>query len=104
MQKVIHAEAFNEVCEALNKVHNAQWTDWDLHVLVVLWDYRGTCKKLTEQMPPRLEYGANAVIPIEYKMPNLRIVVLVDTMTRGTLEEGVVQLNGVECLEPKEEI
>jgi len=45
-QKVIHAETFSEVCEALNKVHKAQHTDWDLRIPVVLWAYRTTCKKL----------------------------------------------------------
>lgn len=39
VQKVIHAKAFNEVCEALNKVYDLQQTDWDLWVPVVLWAY-----------------------------------------------------------------
>ena len=58
-QKDIHAEAFNKVCEALNKVHNAKQIDWDLCVPAVLWAYRATCKKLTTQAPLRLEYEAN---------------------------------------------
>lgn len=47
-QKVIHIKAFNKVCKVLNKVYDVQQTDWDLHVLVVLWAYRTMCKKLTE--------------------------------------------------------
>ena len=90
VQKVIHVEVFNEVCEALNKVYDVQRTDWDLCVLVVLWAYRTMCKKLTKQMPPRLEYGANAIIPIEYKILSPRIAVSVDMTARGALEGGIV--------------
>lgn len=40
-------------------------------------------------------YGANFVIPIEYKMPSLHIVVPVDITARGVLEEGIAQLSEV---------
>jgi len=62
------------------------------------------CKKLTKQVPLRLDYGVNIVIPIEYKMPSLRIVALVDTMVRGALEEAIAQLNKAERLGLEEEI
>ncbi len=88
-QKVIHVESFNEVFEALNKVYDEKRTDWDLRVLVVLWAYRTMCKKLVEQKPPRLEYGVNAVIPIEYKMPSPHIAALVDMTAHGALEEWI---------------
>ena len=68
-QMVIHAETFNKVCEALNKVHNAQWTDWDLRVPAVLWAYRTMCKKLTAHAPSRLEYEAHVVIRENFKNP-----------------------------------
>lgn len=55
-------------------------------------------------MPLRLDYGVNIVIPIEYKMPSLRIVALVDTMVRGALEEAIAQLNKAERLGLEEEI
>lgn len=55
-------------------------------------------------MPMRLEYGANAVIPIEYRMHSPHIAMLIDTTARDTLEEGIAQLNEAECLGPKEEI
>jgi len=104
VQKVIHAEAFNEVCEALNKVYDAQQTDWDLRIPVVRWAYRTTCKKLMAQTPPRLEYGENVVIPIEYSMPSLCIITPIDIMVRGASEEGITQLTEAEHLGPEEEI
>ena len=104
MQKVTHAEAFNEVCEALNRVYNAQQSDWDLCVPIVLWAYRKMCKKLMEQMPPRLEYGVNVVIPIEYKMPSPRIETPIDMTARGALKEGIAQLNESKHLGSEEEI
>jgi len=104
VQKVIHTEAFNEVCEALNKVYDAQQTYWNLCIPVVPWDYRTTCKKLMVQTPSMLESGANAETPIECKMPSPRIVAPVDMMAHGTLEEGIAQLNEAECFRPEEEI
>ena len=104
VHNVIHVETFNEVCKALNKVYDAQKTDWDLHVPAILSAYRTTCKKLMEQTPLRLEYGVNVVIPIVYKIPSLHIAAPVDMTTRGILEEGITQPNGAERLGPKEEI
>jgi hypothetical protein len=49
--------------------------DWDLRVLVVLWDYRTTCKKLTMQTPFKLVYGLEVVVPMEYLVPSFRIVI-----------------------------
>ena len=103
-QKVIHTEAFDKVCEALNKVHYAQRIDSNLRVPTVLWAYRTTCKKLTDQVPPRLDSGVSIVIPIEYKMLCPRIVAPADTIVRGALEEGIAQLNEVERLGPEKEI
>jgi len=56
-QKVLHTEAFDKVCHALNKVCNAHRSDWDLRVPSLLWAYRMTCKKLMGQTPFRLVYG-----------------------------------------------
>lgn len=80
VQKVIHAEAFNKVCEALNKVYDAQRNDWDLRVPTVLWVYRKTCKKPTGQTPLRLEYGVNVVVPVESNILSLCITVPIDMM------------------------
>lgn len=89
LQKVTHAEAFNKVCKVLNKVHNVQQSNSDLCVLAVLCAYGTTCKKLMTQMPPRLKYGANVVIPIEQKMPSLSMAASTNMTFCRTLEDGV---------------
>jgi len=69
-------EAFNKILErnVLRKVCNAQRNDGDVHVPMVLWAYRTTCKKLTGQMSFRLVYGVEVVMPMEYIVPSLCIV------------------------------
>jgi hypothetical protein len=44
-----------------------------MRIPTVLWDYKTTCKKLTTQTPFKLVYGLEAVVPMEYLVPILRI-------------------------------
>jgi hypothetical protein len=53
----------------------------------MLWAYRTTYNKLTRQTTFRLEYGQEVVMPMDFLVPNLCIVVMIDITDSGTVEE-----------------
>ena len=77
---------------ALRKICSVNRYDWDLIVHVVLWAYRTICKKLTLQTPFKLVYGLEAIVPMEYLVPSLRIVAFTDMDDPGIVQERLAQL------------
>ena len=72
-------ESFDNIMKtALTKVCNSRRDNRDQKVSAVLWAYRTTCKKLTGQTPFRLVYGKEVVMPMEYIVPSLRVLVIIE--------------------------
>ena len=76
----------------MTKICNANRDDWDTRILVVLWAYRTSYKKLTRETPFKLAYGQEAVMPMEYIVPNLKIAALTNFSDEETIEERLLHL------------
>ena len=68
------AESTNKVlCTALTKIVDGNRSHWEKKLPSVLWAYRTAYKTAVGSTPFELVYGLNAVLPIEFLMPTLRV-------------------------------
>ena len=70
------AESTNKALRnILRKIVNENQTNWDTKLQSALWAYRTTYKTSIRTTPFRLAFGLEAVMPIEFQIPSLRIQV-----------------------------
>lgn len=67
-----------------------------MHILVDLWAYRTTCKKLTGKTPFRLVYRQEVVMSMKYILPSLRIIAVTKMADHDVMEEHLMQLLALE--------
>ena len=68
------AESTNKTIQTiLKKIVNENRTDWDQKLNSALWAYRTSYKTSIKSTPFRMAFGLEAVMPIEFQIPTLRI-------------------------------
>jgi hypothetical protein len=63
------------LCKILTKTIAGLATDWDDKLWSALWAYRTAYKVTTQFTPFQLVYGQEAILPIEFELPFLRVAI-----------------------------
>ena len=68
------AESTNKTLQnILKKIFNENRTNWDTKLHSALWAYRTSYKTSIQSTPFRLAFGLEAIMPVEFQVPSLRI-------------------------------
>ena len=68
------AESTNKTLQNILKtIVNENRTNWDTKLYSALWAYRTSYKTSIQSTPFRLAFGLEAVMPVEFQVPSLRI-------------------------------
>ena len=68
------AKSTNKIlCTTLTKVVEGSRSDWEQKLHSVLWAYRMAYKTTIGTMSFNLVYGLDAILPIEFLVPTLRV-------------------------------
>ena len=75
LQENGHAESTNKIlCMILPKIVGKSRTDWELKLNSALWAYRVAYKTAIGTTPFNLVFGLDAILPLEFLIPTLRVV------------------------------
>ena len=68
------AESTNKtLCTIITKLVTTTKSDWEMLLQSALWAYRVAFKSSTGTTPFNLMYGMNAVLPMDFLIPTLRV-------------------------------
>ena len=90
-------ESFNKtLTKGTTKICNMDKDDWDDKVPIVLWSYRTTYKRETNQTPFKLVYVQEAVVPLHFRQHTLEIVEVLKLDIGEAKNERIFQLQKLE--------
>jgi hypothetical protein len=75
-------------------VHDSK-KDWDSKLTTTLWAYTTTYKVTTRATPFSLVYGIEAILPIEFEIPSLRIAIDERLDESQSLKDRLERLEGL---------
>ncbi|KAL0361064.1 UNVERIFIED_CONTAM: hypothetical protein Sradi_3790900 [Sesamum radiatum] len=93
------AEAFNKtLCSLLKKVVAKPKCDWYERIREALWAYKTTVRTPTQSTPYTLVYRVETVLPLEQRIPSLKIAIQERLIEK---ENAHIRLEKLEALDEK---
>jgi hypothetical protein len=92
-----HTERVNQtLVNILRKTVTDSKRDWDIKLPAALWAYRTTFKVTTQATPFSLVYGVEAILPIEFEVPSLRVAMAARLPMARSLQVRLESLEGLD--------
>ena len=83
------------LCSILTKMVEASHNDWEHKLIAMLWAYRIAYKAARNHTPFSLAFGMEVVMPMEYLVLSLKVVVR-ERLTKEALLKRLVKLEKLE--------
>jgi transposase InsO family protein len=84
------------LCKILTKTIAGSATNWDDKLWGALWAYRIAYKVTTQFTPFQLVYGQEAILPIEFELPSLRVAINNQLGDPESLQTRLLQLEALD--------
>jgi hypothetical protein len=82
--------------QSVTKICNINRDDQDLKLPEILWAYRMKCNNLIGHTPFKLVYDQEAVVPLEFLIPSLRIAAITQMTEHDAIQERLHQFLAME--------